>query len=144
MKMDVEHGLAGAVAVVNDHPVAALFKAFLGGDFPRDKEEVSHELPVRHGDAVNVRDMLFGNDERVDRRLGIDVLEGDRMLVLVDDRGRDLLFDDPAENAVRVGAHDLPPLVCCEKLRKKQHLLPVWHAGPVCSTLTRSVSWSQS
>ncbi len=40
------------------------------------------------------------DDEHVRRRLGVDVLERDRVLGLADDLGRDVTRDDLAEQAV--------------------------------------------
>jgi hypothetical protein len=101
MKMDMENRLSGIMAVIDDHTVTAFIKTPFGGDGPGNKEQVTDELSVRDNKTVNVGDMFFRHDERMDRRLGIDVLKSDRVFILVDDCCGDLFFDDLAKQAVR-------------------------------------------
>jgi hypothetical protein len=82
--------------------------------------------------------MRFGNDQNVRRCLGIHIFEGDCKIVLMHQLCRYLLCNYFAENAVLFVCHNKSPLF--PKRRKKQLRAPVWHAGPVCSTLIRSVS----
>jgi hypothetical protein len=58
----------------------------------------------------------------------------------VENRCRDFFLDDLAKNTVLVRTHSLSPGWFSEKLLKKQERSPVWQAGPLCSTLIRSVS----
>ncbi len=88
MKMNMENGLAGIMAVIDDHPVSALIKTLFGSDGLGNKEQMPDELTVRDSETVNVCDVFFRHNERMDRRLGIEILKGDRKLVLVDDRCR--------------------------------------------------------
>mmetsp|Transcript_71389 Transcript_71389/g.168247 ORF Transcript_71389/g.168247 Transcript_71389/m.168247 type:complete len:244 (-) Transcript_71389:968-1699(-) len=62
------------------------------------------------------RDMALGDDEQVDRRPGMDVVEGEHILVLVGLPARDLAGNDLAENAVRVSAHHFVPR-CANSVR---------------------------
>ena len=140
----MEYGLACPRAVIDDHAVALCIQAFFIGDLLCRKEEVTDEFAVRFGHAVDFRDMPLGNDERMHGSLGIDVLKGDDRVVFEYNFRRDFLLDDLAEDAVRISAHLPSPFSVSEKLLKKQQREPVWQAGPVCSTLTRRVSWSQS
>ncbi len=50
--------------------------------------------------GAEARDVLFGHDEQVRRRLRADILESDRLFVLVDDLGGDLARDYLTEDAV--------------------------------------------
>lgn len=100
MKMNMENGLAGIVTVIDDHPVATLIKPFLGRNGLGNKEQVSDDFPVRDNETMNICDMFFRHNERMDRRLGVEILKSDRVFVLVDDRCRDLFFDDVAKQAV--------------------------------------------
>lgn len=140
MEMDVEYGLSRVKAVVDDHPITARIETFLRSNGLGNKEEVANEFTVRHGDAVDAGDMFFWHNERVNRRLGIEVLKGDCVLIFVENRCRDFFLDDPAKNTVPIRTHSLSPGMLSEKLLKKQERLPVWQAGPICSTLIRSVS----
>lgn len=140
MEMDVEHGLSSIKAVVDDHPITALIETFLRSYGLGNKEEMANKFAVRNGYAVDVSNMFFWHNKRVNRRLGIEVLEGDCVLVLMENRCRDFFLDDLAKNTVRVGTHFVSPGRFSEKLLKKQERSPVWQAGPVCSTLIRSVS----
>jgi len=103
--MDMKNGLAGVTPVIDHHAVAVLFKTFLYGNGFCNKEQVTNDLTVRDGYSVDVMDMFFRHDQRVRRRLGIDVLEGKGELIFVDDLGGDLFFDDLAEYAVWVKIH---------------------------------------
>lgn len=141
--MNVKYGLPCASAVIDDHPVSLQVQPLVLGNFFCGQEEMADKVSVDFGHAVNIGNMFFWNDECVDGRLRVHVLEGGHEIIFVNDFGRDFFCDDPAENAARIGAHFFPSTFS-EKLLKKQLRSPVWHAGPVCSTLTRSVSWSQS
>ena len=96
----MENRLAGIMTVINDHPVATLIKPFLGRNGLGNKEQVSDDFTVRDNDTVNICDMFFRHNERMDRRLGVEILKCDRVFVLVDDRRRDLFLDDFAKQAV--------------------------------------------
>ncbi len=58
---------------------------------------------VRWSGIVEGRDMLARDDERVDGRVRIDVAEGDRLLVLVNNIGGNLARDDATEDAIWLG-----------------------------------------
>ena len=138
----MKHGLAGAGAVIDDHSVSLPVEPFIIRYFFCRQEEMSDEFPVCIVHAVNIGNVFFGNDEQVDGRLRVHVFKSGDRIVLVHDFGGDFFFDDFAEDTVGIASHAVPPY--SEKLRKKQQRDPVWQAGPVCSTLTKSVSWSQS
>ena len=56
--------------------------------------------------------MLPGNDQHMRRRLGVDVLEGQHVLVLVNFLGRNLAAENAAEEAVAAGVgHRLVTMV---------------------------------
>lgn len=125
MEMDVEHGLSCIKAVVDDHPITVFIETFLRSNGLGNKEEVADEFTVRNGDAVDVSDMFFWHNERVNRSLGIEVLKGDCVLVLVENCCRDFFLDDLAKNAVLVRTHSFSPGIFSEKLLKKQERSPV-------------------
>ena len=81
----VEHGLAGAAAVIDDHPVAFGIEPFFRGYFFRGQEKMPDEVFIGFGHAVDIGDVLPGDHEGVDGRLGTDVLEGGNKRVLIND-----------------------------------------------------------
>jgi len=90
--------LAAVGAGVDDQAVA-VGKVLCAGDFAGGVEELAEALGVVLR-GVRVRsDVVFGDDEDVDRRLRIDVGEGEGVLVLVDAGGGDFAGDDFAEEA---------------------------------------------
>jgi len=84
MKMKVKHRLPGTVAVIDDHPVPVLFKPLPGRYGSGNKEQMADELTICDSDAVNIRDMFFGDDERMDRRLGVYVFKCYGIIILMD------------------------------------------------------------
>ena len=140
MEMNVEDGLSRVKTVIDDHAVSALIKPLLGSNGFGYIEQMSDELPVGNGNGMNIYDMFFRDDQGMHRCLGIDVLKGNGIIVFVDNPRRDLFLYNFAKNTVRIRVHLLSPSRLGEKLLKKQHREPVWQAGPVCSTLIRSVS----
>jgi hypothetical protein len=54
MKMNMENGLTGIMAIVDDHPVAALIKPSFGSDVFGNKEQVPDDFSVHYGDTVNI------------------------------------------------------------------------------------------
>jgi len=141
--MDMKDRLSGITAVVDDHPIATIIEPALFSKRLRNEEQMPDELAVYVFNTVNVLDMLFRHDQNMDRRLRVDILECDSMFVFVDQFGGHLFFDYLAEDAVWVVTHFTSPYSRA-KLRKKQLFSPVWHAGPVWSTLMSNVSRSQS
>src|SRR5690606_1749370 len=92
-------GLSGLVAVVDDEAEPVLHEPELIGHATRREHDLTHRLDVLRLEVVDGRDVLLRNDEHVGRRDRPDVLERERVVVLVDDRGRDLLLEDVAEQA---------------------------------------------
>lgn len=83
--MKMEHGLARAPAVIDDHPVAVCIKTFVFCDFSCSKEKMTDQLSIGFGHAVNIGNMFFGHNERVHRSLGIYVFESSNRIVLIND-----------------------------------------------------------
>ncbi len=61
--------------------------------------------------------MALRHDQQVHRSLGRDVREGDDLVVLEEQAGRDLAGDDAAEEAVRVHARSLPRIASRHRRR---------------------------
>ncbi len=125
MQMKMEHGLSGPASVIDHHPVPFCIKTFVFCNFSCGKEKVPDKLPIGVGHALNIGNVLFRNNQRVNRRLGIDVFEGGDRIVLVNDFRGNFFFNDLAEDAVGIAAHAFSPSGPPEKLLKKQLLEPV-------------------
>ena len=124
MEMNMKYGLSRAGAVIDDHPVSLRVQPFVLGNFFCGQEEMPDEVSVGFGHTVNIGNMLFGNDECMDRRLRVHVLKGGHEIILVNDFGRDFFCDDLTENTPWVGAHFFLSSFS-EKLLKKQLRSPV-------------------
>src|SRR2546430_6561654 len=94
----MEDALASTGAVVHDEPeIVAVTRV------ARDPRGREYELPGEPG-VVEVREPLdvpARNDEHMKRRARVEVIERDDVVVLVDEPRRQLLRDDPAEDALR-------------------------------------------
>jgi hypothetical protein len=95
--VDVEHGLAGGLAVVDNEPEAFGHKSKRLRNAPCRDKNIAHREGVAWLNGADRLDMQPWNDEDVRRRDGANVSEREDMLVLVDDVGGDLAVDDAAE-----------------------------------------------
>jgi hypothetical protein len=66
-------------------------------------EHRSHQCVIGRRQVVDRRDVSTRDDEHMQRRLRVDVLDGDEVVVLMDDGALDLARDDLAEEAVAHG-----------------------------------------
>ena len=98
--MEVHNGLAGVDALVGDNTETVL-QALGLGDLLDSVSHGTHGLG-RYvvGDIAVV---LLGNHERVDRRLGVKVIECDDLVVLIDNGRGDLVVGDFADDAITPG-----------------------------------------
>jgi hypothetical protein len=101
--VEVVHGLA-AVGLAVDHKAGALFGAAL---FRRKllclKEEASQEGMIPALQFHDIPDVPFGDDKKMNRRLGRDVVKGQKLVILVDLFGRNFTGRDFTENTVAHG-----------------------------------------
>jgi len=95
----MKHRLPGAASVVEHGPVAfdelSIFRKLCG-----DELQPTEQGCVLRGGVGQRNEMPARADEYVAGRLGMDVLEGENFLVLVDHFGWDFFFSDFAEQAV--------------------------------------------
>ena len=98
--MEMHDGLTGVDALVGDDAETVLQTLGLG-DLLDGVSHGAHGLG-RYvvGDVAVV---LLGDHERVDRRLGIEVVERDDLVILVDDGRGDLVVSNFAEDAITHG-----------------------------------------
>ena len=99
MDVQVRDGLAGVGAVVHDKAVAFGELEFFG-DGSGNEEKMAEDGLVDGGRLAEARDRLLRDDEQVDRRLGLDVVEDDAEFILVLDLGRNLAIDDALEDGL--------------------------------------------
>lgn len=98
--MEVHDGLAGVDALVGDDAETVLQTLGLGDLL----DGVSHGAHGLGGHVVgDIAVMLLGDHECVDRCLGIEVIERDDLVVLVDNSRGDLVVGDFTEDAITHG-----------------------------------------
>lgn len=100
--MEVEDGLSGTGADVEDGAVALLDVA-LAGDVGGSQMAAADEFGVGGLSFLQSRKMFLGNDENVCRRMGMNVFESEHMIVFINFLGWNLTADDTAEEAVWIG-----------------------------------------
>src|SRR5690606_29079585 len=93
MQMQVEHGLAGAGAVVDDQP-EGIADAGGGGDLAGGGHQVAEQRPVVVAGIHQPGDGFSGDQQQMGGSLGGDVADGETELVFVEDLARDLAIDD--------------------------------------------------
>lgn len=106
--MNVEHGLAGTGACIEDDPVAGFVDALGGGDLPRLAYQLGGKLGIGRGERGGSRMVSLGDHEHMSRGLRVDVAECDRTQSVADHRRRNLTRDDLAEETIGLcGSHRL-------------------------------------
>ena len=83
VEMQVRHGLTRVGAAVADHPVATR-QPLRRRDLGDDLKNVGDHGAVFFRDAVAAGDVGLGDHQNVGRRLGVDVPEGEDLVILVD------------------------------------------------------------
>src|SRR5438093_2801436 len=103
MHMEVEDRLAALPAGVRHHPVASFGNPFFLCHTGRRLQKTPQEGPIAR--VVQAADMPLGNHQHMDRRLRVDVLEREHLVVLQDDLGRNLPGADLAKETIHRDAH---------------------------------------
>ncbi len=99
VNMDVINRLSAIWTGVGDNAVAAAGNSQLFGQLMGDCEQVADGDFIFTLKVVYGFDVLFGDDQQVDWRDGINVMESHGSLVFENDMGRGLVFNDGAEDA---------------------------------------------
>ncbi len=100
--MQVEDRLAGAGTDIEDGTVSVLEVA-LAGDLGGCQMAAADDVGVGGGSLFQSGEVALGNDEHVRRRLGVDVFEGEDVVILVNLLSGDFVAQDAAEEAVGIG-----------------------------------------
>ena len=99
--MEVRYRLTGILAVVGEYPVAALVDSLLGGNPRRKEQRVGGDDTLCRSQLTQCGEMPAGDHQNVDRRLWMEVTEGNAMFAFADELGSKFAQRDAAENAVR-------------------------------------------
>ena len=94
--VQVEHGLSGPLPDVQ-HGTVAILNRPLSGDVRRSEEAKSNEFRVFRLSLLQARDVFFGKDQHVRRALGVDIFEGERVLVFINFLRGNFTTDNTAE-----------------------------------------------
>jgi len=100
--MEVEDGLSGAGADVEDGAVSVLDLA-LAGDLRCGQMTAADDFGIGRLGFFQSRKMSLWNDENVGGCLRVDVFEGEDVVVFVNFLGRNFAADDAAEETVGIG-----------------------------------------
>jgi hypothetical protein len=101
VEVDVVDHLATLGSAVHGNPISTLAEAESFAESPGDQQTPPEHFAVSGLGSHERGNVALGNDEDMHRRLRIDVLEGEDVVVLVLDVGRALPRNNPTERAVR-------------------------------------------
>src|SRR5258705_991132 len=104
MIMQVKNTLAGVGTGIDRHPKAALGDAMIARKPSGDLKNLADDRAVFRFDIEHPGYVLARNDQKMNRRLGIDVFKDDDIIIFKNDVGFYLLGDDATEQAV---GHDV-------------------------------------
>jgi hypothetical protein len=82
MAVKMVHGLAAVGFTVNDKTGALFAKAQAGGNLLRTEKEPAQKTRIGFGSFHYIRDMPFGDNKKVKRRLGVHIVEGQKFIIL--------------------------------------------------------------
>ncbi len=104
VQMQMNDRLSSVPAGVGHHPIARSGDPFLIGYLGRGLKETAQKGLIPRPGLAQGADMPFGDDQDMNRGLGVEVLEGQDLLILQDHLRRDLAGSDFAENTVAQGS----------------------------------------
>jgi len=104
MHVKMRHGFATVRPIINDDAEAGIAQAFMPGQGLCDKEQVAEQRLIGRRGGADARDHLLGHDEEMDGRLRMNVVEGQALVILVDNPGWDLAGDDLLKNGAHISA----------------------------------------
>jgi hypothetical protein len=100
MYMEVIHGLSPIGLTINHKPGPVFGAALFFGQFLGLVEQSAGQGAILRFQFHDIPDMLFGNQEKMNRRLGGDVVEGQEFIILIDLLARNLPRDDFTKNTI--------------------------------------------
>jgi len=109
MDMKVGNLLSSIAPGIDDQAIATLRQTLLLSDATRGQEQVPEQLQIFGLCPLDTHEFLAGDDQEMGRRLGINIPDGDAVLVLVHTLGGDLPLDDAGEEG-GLGQGQTPPV----------------------------------
>ena len=106
VQVEVEHRLTGARPYVDHCPVSIL-DAALPGQMGGHQLAAANDIGILGDSFFQSADMFLGDNEYMSRRLGVNVLKGEGVVVFIDFAGGYLAPNNAAEQAV---THDTSSL----------------------------------
>lgn len=97
MKMNVMHALTRPRPTIRHQPKALLFESLVAGELSAHAQKMTHEAQILVGDVEQGGNVLVRNNQKVNRRLRVDILEGGHEVIAIDDLSLDLPADDTTE-----------------------------------------------
>ena len=96
--MKVGDGFSTIGAIIDDEAIAGFFELALAGNALGGDEEMSEEGMILGGDGAVAGVMFFRDEKDVDGGLGGEITEGEDVIILVKNIGRNLAVDDAFED----------------------------------------------
>ncbi len=100
MKMKMEDGLSCIATGIRDQSIAGLPQTFQGCYLRAAQEQFREQRFIIRPQILNGRDMALGDHQGMDRRLRIDVVKSQCVLILLNQLCRNLLLRDFTKEAV--------------------------------------------
>jgi len=101
--------LASRFVAVRHYSESFIGNTGVSCDFSDGVKNSADLLAVFVSDVIESGDMVSGNDENMGRGSGVDVLEGQTVLIAVNDVSRDLFVPDSAKKTISHDLHLLSP-----------------------------------
>ncbi len=98
--VDVEDGLPGPGTIIDHRTITLRIEPPLTGQLSRHKKEVAEQGLVFRCSLPERRNVFSWEDQQMDRRLRMNVLDRDRLFVLMHYFGGNLAIDNLAEEAI--------------------------------------------
>ena len=98
MNMKMRDTFPTVWSIINNQPETEFMQTFLSGDGLCNEDQVAEKRLIFDLGSRDTRYFLFRNDQNVDRCLGLDVVESQTKIVLMDDPGWNFTGDDLGEN----------------------------------------------
>lgn len=98
MEMQMKNSLPAVSPRIGHNTIPRFGQPLVRGDLSTGKEQPTEQGLICFAEILHRRDMSFGNDQSMDRRLGADVIERQCMLVLIHHFGWNTAINDTAEN----------------------------------------------
>ena len=96
--MKVGDGFSTIGAIIDDEAIACFFELALAGNALGGDEEMSEEGMILGGNGAVAGVMFFRDEKDVNGGLGGEITEGEDVIILVKDIGRNLAVDDAFED----------------------------------------------